>query len=131
MPALVSASSNGSTAVEFSGQTTRSGAGHLAGLDLLGEVDGGVDVVLGDLPVVVEDVVAVAGDVALDRGHGDLAVGVAVHGTTAGTASSATSPARQSAATRRLPSPATGPATSQASRAPSRASRKLTPTAPA
>ena len=56
---------------------------------------------------------------------------LAVHGTRAGTASRATSPTRQSAATLRLPSPATGPLTSHASSAPNRARRKLTPTAPA
>ena len=47
----------------------------LPGLHLPGEVDRGVHVVLGDLAIVVEDVVPVAGHVALHRGHGDLAVG--------------------------------------------------------
>ena len=50
----------------------------LAGLDPVGEVDRGVDVVLGHLAVVVEDVVPVAGHVALHHGDRHRAVAVCV-----------------------------------------------------
>ncbi len=61
-------SSNGSTAVEFSGQSTKSGLRLIPRRDLVGQPHGRVDVVAGDLAVVEQDVVAVAGHVALDDG---------------------------------------------------------------
>ena len=52
---VVSSSRNGSTAVEFSGQTTKSGRWASPGRDIVGEVDGQVDVVPGDLAEVEQE----------------------------------------------------------------------------
>ena len=115
-PALVSASTNGSTAVEFSGQTTKSGCGTRPAATSRGEVDRRVDVVLGDLAVVEEDVVAVAGHVALDRGDGDVRPsGLGPYGASAGASGQ-----RQRRRPARRPPPA-GPARAPA---PAEASRR-------
>ena len=72
MSARICGSSNGSTAVEFSGQTTKSGFGARPALDV-GREPGGLGLVLGgDLSEVRQDVGAVPGDVALHRGHVDV-----------------------------------------------------------
>ena len=57
-PLCTGPGTNGSTAVEFSGHSTKSGCGCLPGADVVGQVDGRLDMVGGELVGVVEDVVA-------------------------------------------------------------------------
>ena len=76
MPAWTPTSVKGSTAVEFSGQTTRSGRGSSPAATSRGQLLGERHVVGGDLAVHGQHVGAVARHVALHGGHGQLLAGV-------------------------------------------------------